>query len=156
MPNLYITDKNNIDDGVYCVDGNVQISNDIGSPGNPADVTFLATGSFEINGNPYMTTAHSDSILIIAEGDVKLNGNPVGGADNFEGLVYAGAQCEVSGAPSIFGQLICKDNPNPPGSEPWVAENVISGDMTLRYMCGGPLAQFPATPLAERMWSHVW
>ena len=113
--------------------------------------------SVQINGNPYLETTHADSILILADGDLKLNGNPQGGHDNFEGLVYGGAQCEVGGNPSIYGQLICRNNPNPPGSMDWVTENKLNGDMTLRYMCGGMFANAgQAVPINGRMWSHVW
>ena len=159
--NLYITKSTNIDDGVYCIDGNVQFPNDVGSPGNPETVTILATGSVQISGNPYLRAAHSDSILIIAEGDLDVSGNPSGGFDTFEGLVYGGAQCSVSGNPSFYGQLVCSGDPNPSGSEEWVEENKISGSMTLRYMCGGPLVDLANAweavfPIAGRMWNHVW
>ena len=157
--NIYLTDSDSIEEGVYCIDGNIKIANAIGTAGNPADVTFLATGSFEISGNPYLTAAHSDGILVIADGDVKLNGNPTGGADNFQGVVYGGSQCDVSGNPSIFGQLICKDNPNPPGSQDLADTNIISGNMTLTYMCGGPFTEGGVStmvPIAGRMWNHAW
>ena len=72
-PTGYESASVNVDDGVYCIEGNLSVGNNIGSPGNPAEVTFLATGSVQINGNPYMVTAHPDSILIMADGDLKLN-----------------------------------------------------------------------------------
>ena len=154
--NTWYTDHASIPEGTYCVDGNLIVGHNIGSPGNPIDISFLATGSFQMNGDPYMTAAHPDDILIIAEGDVKLNGNPIGGNDSFEGLIYAGAQCVVDGDPILHAQLICADNPNPPGATAVSDVNVIQGNMQLTYMCGGLLANKESTPLAERMWSHVW
>ncbi len=155
-PSGYVSSSPTVDDGVYCIEGDLSIGNDIGTPGNPAEVTFLTTGSIQINGNPYMVTAHPDSILVLADGDMKLNGNPVAGATNMEGLLYGGAQCSVSGNPIIFGQLVCKGNPNPPGSTNYVDESVLSGNMTLTYSCGGLLGRRPPRPLTERTWSHAW
>ena len=152
----YTTDNDNVAPGVYCMDGNAEMTSQLGSPSTPLAITILTTKSVTIPGDPYMVPAHSDSILIVAEGDVKLNGSPSGGEQNFEGLVYAGSQCEVSGKPVMFGQLICRDDPNPFGSENWVVGNKISGDLTLTYSCGGMLGRGGASPISERMWNHVW
>ena len=84
------------------------------------------------------------------------DGNATGGQDNYDGLIYAGAQCHVDGNPILYGQLICKDNPNPPGSIDWVTLSNISGQMTLRYRCGGLLGRIPPMPVPGRKWSHVW
>ena len=154
--NSWLTDSNTPEQGVYCVDGNVQIGHNMGAPGNPAEFTFLATGSLEMSGDPYITPAHPDSILIIAEGDLKLNGSASGGNENYGGLTYAGAQCEMSGTPSLFGQLVCKNNANPAGSADWVAENKISGNMTLTYNCGGIFAPNRAEAISNRAWTQVW
>ena len=152
----YQTDNDNVEPGVYCMDNDVEVGNQLGSAGSPLAITFLTTASVTIPGDPYIVSAHSDSILIMAEGDVNLNGSPSGGDLNFEGLIYAGSQCEVSGTPALFGQLICKDDPNPAGSEDWVSANKISGDMELTYSCGGLLAGGQPVPIAGRMWNHVW
>ena len=155
-PTGYETASTIVDDGVYCVEGNISVGNNIGTPTIPAKVTFLATGSVQINGNPYMVTAHPDSILIMADGDLKLNGNPVAGATSMEGLLYGNAQCAVSGNPIIFGQLVCAGNPNPPGSQEWAVISEITGDMQLTYTCGGLLGSKAPKPLTERPWNHAW
>ena len=152
----YVTDNDNVQPGVYCMDNDVEVGNQLGSAASPLAITILTTASVTIPGDPYMVSAHSDSILIMAEGDVKLNGSPSGGDLNFEGMIYAGSQCEVSGTPALFGQLICKDDPNPVDSEDWVSANSISGDMTLTYSCGGLLSPRPPVPITGRMWNHVW
>ena len=155
--NLYQTDGENIDDGTYCMDANIGVGTDLGTAGDPQVATFLATGSIMMNGNPYLTPAHPDSIMMIAEGDLKLNGSPASGFDTFEGLVYGGAQCEMNGDPVIHGQLICKNNPDPPGSEDIVSVNKLNGDMELTFMCGGIFAGAGGVvPIAGRNWSHVW
>ncbi len=154
--NFYETDAVTVDSGTYCVDGNVGVGNNLGAPGNPQILTLLATGSIEVSGNSYLTPAHPDSIMMIAGGDLKLNGNPTGGYDTFEGLLYGGAQCEISGNPILHGQLVCKNNADPAGSRNIVDENKINGNMKLTYMCGGIFASAKATPIAGRMWNHVW
>ena len=150
----YITDNDFVEGGVYCMDGNAEISNQLGSSSTPLAISILTTKSVTIPGDPYIVPAHADSILIIAEGDVKLNGNPSAGEQNFEGLVYAGAQCEISGTPVMYGQLICRDDPNPAGSQDWVSQNRISGDLRLTYNCG--VVPPEGKPIGGRMWNHVW
>ena len=155
--NSYISDSEYLEEGVYCVDANMEISKDIGLPGNPRQISILSTKSVMISSNSYMTAAHSDSILVIAEGDLKLNGSPVGGNDNFEGLTYGGAQCEVSGTARLHGQLVCADNANPSGSENWAVENKISGNAEITYSCGGSVLLKAADPVPiGRMWTHLW
>ncbi len=154
--NLYQTDGENIDDGTYCIDGNVGVGTNLGAPGDPQALTLLTTGSILMNGNPYLMSAHPDSILMIADGDLKLNGNPTGGFDSFEGLVYGGAQCEMNGDPVLHGQLLCKNNADPAGSLDIVQVNKINGNMKLTYMCGGIFAPAPAAPVSGRMWNHLW
>lgn len=155
--NLYQTDAETVDSGIYCVDGNIRVGTNLGAPGNPQVLTLLTTGSIEVSGNSYLMSAHPDSILMIAEGDLKLNGNATAGYDTFEGLVYGGAQCEINGNPVLHGQLLCKNNADPAGSLDIVQENKLNGNMKLTYMCGGIFAGAgKATPIAGRMWSHVW
>ena len=154
--NIYISDSEFLEEGVYCVDGNVEIVHDVGVAGNPHAISILATKSVQISSNPYIASAHSDSILVMAEGDLKLNGNPSGGNESFTGLVYAGAQCEISGTAKLYGQLVCRDGSNPSGSEEWANESKISGEAEIGYGCGGFEVGIPAEPIPGRMWTHVW
>ena len=151
--NIYQSDSDNVEQGVYCVDGNMEIANDLGVAGNPWEVTFLTTGSMMMSGNPYLKPAHSRDIMVIAEGDLKLNGNPSGGNETFRGLIYGGAQCELSGTPRLHGQLICTDNLNPTGSEPWVAESKISGDAVIVHTSGGMMEEMTDPTPIGRMWT---
>ena len=109
-----------------------------------------------VPGNPFMVGSHPDGLLLMAGGDVKINGNPSGGAFNFEGLIYADSQCEVSGAPRFFGLLICRDAPNPPDSEHWVSENKLNGDMEITYNWGRFMGSDKiVSPIRERSWDQV-
>lgn len=128
---------NTMSDGTICAQGNVEISGNPGSPGNPVQTSIIATGSVQISGNPYITPSHPDGVLIVAGGDVDIAGNPSGGNDNYEGLVYAGSQCQLSGNMSLNGNVVCNDAPNPPGSRGWVNQNNMSGNPSVTFQCGG-------------------
>lgn len=121
--------------GTYCATGNVKIGSNIGSSGSPAVITILATGSIEVSGNPYMVPDYG-GISLMAAGDVSISGNPSAGADNYSGLVYAGAQCKVSGNLHLSGQLVCKNKANPTGSLDYASQNAISGNASITYNCG--------------------
>ena len=135
--NGWKADDSGITGGTMCVEGNLQVGIDLGSSSNPMPMTILAGGSVIINGDPYLTPAHPDGIGIMAAGDLKLNGSPSGGVENFTGLYYAGSQCGLGGSPSLSGQLICLDKPNPPGSQDWMDENIVNGDANIEFDCSG-------------------
>ena len=127
--------------GSYCVEGNVVISgNPEGPGGTPLPLSLYADGSVQYSGNPMITAADPDGVLIMANGDVSLNGNFQGLSDNYDGFIYAQSQCQINGNPNIEGQVLCKDDPNPPNSHEFVSETGISGNPSIRYGCGGILA----------------
>lgn len=126
--------------GTFCAHGNVKVGDEFGTPSNPFSFSLIATGSIQISGNPYIKPASVDSILLMAGGDLQISGNPTGSATSFEGLIYAGSQCQIKGNPRLRGQLICKNKPNPAGSENWVTQNVISGNPEIIYDCNGRMS----------------
>ena len=73
-------------------------------------------------------------IMFLAGGDVSISGNPLAGS-GFEGLVYAGAQCKLSGNPSIYGNIACANGPQPAGSTNITSTHDVSGNFTLRFDC---------------------
>ncbi len=134
-PVIWVDDGNTMNEGKYCAQGNVKISGGLGSPGNPVALSLISEGSVEISGNPYLTPYDPDGSLIVAAGDVSISGNPSGGADSYAGLIYAGAQCKVSGNPQLTGNLVCNDAPNPAGSVEYAAINEISGHAKIIAEC---------------------
>jgi hypothetical protein len=122
-------------DGTYCVEGNVSISGNTGSAAAPRRMSVLATGSIQIAGTPTIVADHDDGILLMAGGDVTIAGNPSGGATNYQGMIYAGAQCAASGNASMFGQLLCANGPQPAGATQLVAGHTVSGNFTLTFDC---------------------
>ena len=125
--------------GSYCVTGNVVLSGNPGSPGSPVPLSIYATGSVEISGNPYLTP-DTDDVMIVAAGDVSISGNPSSGY-SYEGSIYAGAQCKISGNPTIAGQVICKSGPQPAGAIEIIAVSEISGNPVITYGCGSTLTR---------------
>ncbi len=136
-PVKWVLSGNMMADGRICAEGNVEISGNPGTAGNPVQTSIIASGSVMVSGNPYMTPSHPDGALIVAAGDVTVSGNPSAGFDNYEGLVYAGSQCALSGDMSLAGNVVCKDDPNPTGSIDYAEENKISGDPVIRSDCTG-------------------
>lgn len=90
-------------------------------------------------------------------GDLKLAGNSTLDNPNFTGDIYAGSQCEISGAPAVEGQIVCGGEPNPAGVAETVLENRIDGDLAIRYDCpaGGFIAG-SLRPLQKRGWRQIY
>jgi hypothetical protein len=126
-------------DGTVCAEGNVKVSGNTGSDVLPRKMSIIATGSIEISGNPFMKPSSPDSVMFLAGGDLSISGNPGILNDTFEGLIYSDSQCKISGAPNIEGQIVCQDNPNPPGATEWASQNEIAGNPNIRYSCNGKI-----------------
>lgn len=121
----------------YCIDGNLEISGGAGDEGAPARLSIYASGSVSVSGNPYMVSFDADSMLIYSGGDLKISGNPKAGLLSYGGAMYAKYQCDVSGNPTINGQMICDNEPSQPTSTiiEWATANNISGNPQLSYNC---------------------
>ena len=117
--------------GTYCAYGNVRITASLNG-----DYTFLATGSVQFTGNPHISSAHPDGILIMSGGDVVMTGTPLGG-DAYDGMVYAQSQCLVSGNLTASIQLLCNDQLENPGANDLVPVSTISGNATITFDCTG-------------------
>lgn len=137
-PPVWDLSGNSTQAGTVCIEGNAKISGNpgLGVPGGIA-MSIIATGSVEISGNPQIQPDHPDGALIVAGGDVKMNGNVTAATLLQDGLIYAGAQCDVGGNPTISGQMICRDDPAPPGSINHINTTSISGNPIFTYGCGG-------------------
>ena len=123
--------------------GNVLIDDEVGSDGNPWEITILAEGYIDISGNPWMIDyANPDNpefvqaLLLVSGTDIKVSGNP---SQEFAGIIYATEQIDISGNPEIEGALIAADLSN---DDDYIVANSISGNMDLSY--SGEL-QFPDT-----------
>ena len=136
-PVVFDHDGSSLYPGTVCAQGNVQVGGNPGAPSNPLAMSIIATGSITIAGNPFLTPSSPDAIMFLAGGDVMISGNPDAGAFNYEGLIYATSQCKVNGNPDIFGQMVCKNKPQPAGTINLTDLNQISGNPKITYDCGG-------------------
>jgi hypothetical protein len=127
--------------GKMCIEGNVDVSGNVGTALAPMQWTLIATGSVKIAGTPYIAPATTDSIMIVSGGDVWVSGNPTAGATSYEGLIYANSQCYLSGQATLRGQVLCKDNATGAGNTEYIATTTITGTVNLTYGCGGLFAR---------------
>lgn len=133
-----ITQPDYLEEGTYCAETNVVVGSNPGeATGIPVSLSIIARGSVAISGNPVIRPDHPDGVLLLAEGDLQISGNPTGVGDNYQGLMYAGAQCEVNGNPVVAGHAMCRDGPLPAAAENYVDEIKLNGDATFDFDCGG-------------------
>lgn len=107
--------------------GNVKITGNVGSNGNPLRVTMFTTGSIDIQGNPSIAAnltnlqtpmlppfVQIDALMFAVE-DIRVRGDFTANIE-FTGVSFAGEQIDLSGNGSINGQVIAKSNSNVAGS----------------------------------------
>jgi hypothetical protein len=124
-------------DASLYVEGDVEITGNAGSPGNPWEITIYATGYIKVSGsltianykNP-VDPVDIQNLFFVAGTDVKYNGNAT---HTIDGIIYAADQLELSGNPTINGAAIAYDATL---LEPLVSSNTITGSVVLNYGCG--------------------
>jgi hypothetical protein len=124
--------------GTYCVQGNAWLAGNTGSSVNPRNLSIIASGSIKVDGTPYIRPDHPDGILLLAGGDIYMAGNNTTGVDNYQGMVYAGAQCQAQGNAKMFGQMVCANGAQPAGAIEYAGPtNAISGNFSMTFDCSG-------------------
>jgi hypothetical protein len=124
--------------GTYCVEGNAWLAGNVGSGANPKNISIIASGSIKVDGTPYIRPDHPDGILLLAGGDIYMAGNNTTGVDNYQGMVYAGAQCQAQGNAKMFGQMICANSAQPAGAIEYAGPtNTMSGNFSMSFDCSG-------------------
>ena len=123
--------------GVICVEGNFSLSGNAGSAASPIPLMIVATHSVSISGNPYLKPATTDSILIVAGADLAAAGNPASGAVSYEGLMYAGSQCAITGSAVVRGNFVCRNDAHTTAAVDYAAGNSMAGNAQIQYSCGG-------------------
>ena len=124
--------------GTYCVQGNAWLAGNTGSAAAPKTISIVATGSIKVDGTPYIRPDHPDGILLLAGGDIYLAGNNTSGVDNYQGMVYAGAQCSAQGNATLFGQIVCANGPQPAGAIEYAGPgSAITGNFSMSFDCSG-------------------
>lgn len=123
--------------GVICVEGNFALSGNAGSALAPISLMIVATHSVSISGNPYLRPATTDSILIVAGADLAAAGNPASGAVSYEGLMYAGSQCAITGSAVVRGNFVCRNDAHTTAAVDYATGNSMAGSAQIEYGCGG-------------------
>jgi hypothetical protein len=102
---------------VYYIDTNVTLGGNVqNAAGGPAQMTILAEGWVNIQGGAKMTARLGappglaipgiGPITIVTGRDLELSGNTGGVANTYYGLFYARHQVQITGSPTIRGQVI--------------------------------------------------
>lgn len=124
--------------GTYCVQGNAWLAGNTGSAATPKNLSIIATGSIRVDGTPYIRPDDPDNILLLAGGDIFIAGNNTSGVDNYQGMVYAGAQCSAQGNAKMFGQMVCANGAQPVGATEHAGPgNSVTGNFSLSSDCSG-------------------
>jgi hypothetical protein len=90
-----------------------------------------------VDGTPFIVPDHPDGILLMAGGDISLAGNNLTGTPDYQGMIYAAAQCLLQGNVSTFGQVLCANGAQPVGATEYTATNTVSGNFVLNFDCSG-------------------
>jgi len=90
-----------------------------------------------VAGTPFIIPDQSDGILLMAGGDISLAGNNGTGAYDYQGLIYAAAQCLLQGNVKTFGQVLCANGAQPAGATEYSATNSVTGNFLLTFDCSG-------------------
>ena len=114
--------------GTYYVEGDANISGNHGSAADPWAVTIIAEGSIEIGGNSDITP-DTPELLFVTDGDLKISG-ALDTDLTVEGAILVHEQIQLSGNPTLSGQIIVEDADN---ASDLVTENTISGNATISY-----------------------
>ncbi|BCS31345.1 hypothetical protein TBR22_A05450 [Luteitalea sp. TBR-22] len=130
--------------GTYYVIGNAQeTANTSGAAGAEVNLTVIAQGSIEANGNPnvrpHSTVPFIGPILMIAGHDLDLGATF---DSSYNGLFYARHQLDIKGSPTLNGQVIALNeadtdyaSKNPVTRQSGVM--VIAGNPTINYTGNG-------------------
>ncbi len=145
--------------GTLCVDGSVKLGKDQGAPGAPVSLTVLAQGTLEVTSEVYLRADHPDGVLFVTGGDMKISGGGSATAVAYDGFVYIGSQCGLSNKQFFRGQVICKDEPDPPGAKNLIGESKFSSETRFDFDCtdyvGGGGGGGNLKPLSSRAWIKV-
>lgn len=105
-------DYSSLPNGFYCIPGNVYLT---GSSKKGSTITIIAGGHISIMGTVSINHAYgnssADNTALLAGGDIHIDGDV-----NIGGSVYCASQFDVYGLDINGGQLVCRDDPDPPPS----------------------------------------
>lgn len=113
----------------YYVKGDVRITGSVGTAMAPVALTIVAEGNIDITGNPSLRSEPASELLFVTDKDLRCAGDatvPV----VFEGRVLVREQVEMSGQPTITGQVVVQSVPS---VSPLVEVNAVRGSVRLSF-----------------------
>lgn len=115
--------------GTYYAEGaDVLISGSPGSAATPLGISIIAEGSIHVTGNPTLGPDQPELMFVTNE-DLRIAGSitqPIA----FEGQMLVREQLNISGTPSLAGQILVQ---NVPSVSTLVTSNAIVGNPTITY-----------------------
>lgn len=122
---------NNAPVGTFYATGDVSVSGNRGSNGNPLMFSVIATGSITVTGNSTIKPQNAAALQFVTNKDLVLAGNLDADYSTVEGQSLVQEQLTISGNPDLRGQIIVKNGTNSAGSPS--SSNTISGNPGFIY-----------------------
>jgi type IV pilus assembly protein PilX len=152
-------ESSNPEDGFYYIEGDAIIK-DVGTSGDPWNVTIVATRHIEVPGTPYLrdykNPANSppqgyDNLFLVAGCDLVIKGDAKTNVNG--GIMAAGDDVQVSGNPTLNG-FIFATNVN--CSHSLADENKFSGNVNLTFNGNANFANPWGGNAARLAWREVY
>jgi len=89
-------------EGFYFVDDDIHLNHDVGTAGDPFNISIATTGNFTMNGSASYAP-YAEDLFVLADVDIAVNGTATA---TFEGVYLAHEQIEFSGNSTTVGLLI--------------------------------------------------
>ena len=125
--------------GTYYVEGRAGIKGNQGSLLNPLQVTVIAEGDIDVEGNTHLAP-HYPGLLFVTDGDLAATDNFH--ADTVEGQMLVHEQVDLTGNVTLAGQVLVEDAAN---ASSLVTANSITGNTSLDYTGAGGSSSFGVT-----------
>lgn len=107
---LWKVSKNSVQDGIFFVEGWVDISGNPGSIDAPWNVSIIALNSISVSGNPsvepFTETGTLRNLLFVSGNDIGISGNP---NNKYTGAILAHQQIKLNGNPHLVGFIVAED-----------------------------------------------
>ena len=115
----------NSDDHTYYAETDLTMTGNMGTNGNPLNITLIAEGNIDIAGNGVLE-AHTPGLLFVTDKDLKMTG----GKDQVgaEAQILVREQLSLLGNTSLLGQIVIEDAAS---TSDLVTDSRVGGNATL-------------------------
>jgi hypothetical protein len=120
-------------DGIYFVEGWIEVDSHAGAPTAPWAVTLIALNSIRISGAPSLQAFTGDgalrNLLLVSGNDIELSGD---GHNRYAGAIFAHQQVRAGGAFRLDGFVVAEH-----GRTTWSGDPAPDCDAGVDLQCGG-------------------